>query len=235
MLRALKELEGYSIEATDGTIGKVVNFLFDDDRWVVRYLVVETGGFLDGRRVLISPISLGEIDWPQRSIKVALTVELVRSSPSIDSNLPVSRQHEAAFIEHYGYGQYWGYSGVWGMGPYPQLLMGGNVPPPTPTPSPKGDPNLRSVDAVAGYHVEGNDDSIGHIADFLVDDRSWEIIDLVIDTRNWWFGKHVMVAARFANYIDAVGRKLYVKLSRDAIKACPEWKPEVHPQPVTHA
>ncbi len=238
MLRALKDMEGFRIEAADGTIGKVVNFLFDDNRWVVRYLVVETGDFLDRRRVLISPISFGETNWVDRSFHVLLTVAKVAGSPSIDTDLPVSRQHETKFLSYYGYTSYWGASGIWGMGGCPQLLMGDtNIVEPTQSPvaPPPGDPNLRSIDEVCGYHVEGNDDAIGHVSDFVVDDVSWEIIDIVVDTRNWWFGKHVVVGSRYANYIDGVGKKLFVKLSRGAIEASPEWSTDTRTSPDHHA
>ena len=81
MLRSLKDLERYKVSATDGDIGSVVNFLLDDQRWVVRYLVVETGGFLGGRRVLISPISFRQAEWSTRSFHVALTMDEGQEQP----------------------------------------------------------------------------------------------------------------------------------------------------------
>jgi hypothetical protein len=62
MLRSLKEFERYQVSATDGDIGTVANFLLDDERWVVRYLVAKTGGFFDDREVLITPISFRQVD-----------------------------------------------------------------------------------------------------------------------------------------------------------------------------
>ena len=112
MLRSLNELEHYKVNATDGDIGSVVNFLLDDQRWVVRYLVVETGGLLGGHRVLISPISFSRAEWSTRSIHVALTIEKVKDSPSVDVDKPVSRQHEQDYYRYYGYPYYWGYTGI---------------------------------------------------------------------------------------------------------------------------
>jgi hypothetical protein len=63
MLRNLKDLENYAIRATDGDIGHVKDFYFDDEAWAVRYLIVETGGWLSSRKVLISPIAVGKTDW----------------------------------------------------------------------------------------------------------------------------------------------------------------------------
>ena len=62
MLRSIKDLEGYAVGATDGTIGHVEDFYFDDRAWVVRYLVVEAGAWLSSRKVLISPIAIGRPD-----------------------------------------------------------------------------------------------------------------------------------------------------------------------------
>jgi len=64
MLRNAKELPGLTIRATNGEIGTVKEFYFDDETWAIRYLVVDTGGWLGGRLVLISPMSvIGEPDW----------------------------------------------------------------------------------------------------------------------------------------------------------------------------
>ncbi len=158
MLRSLKDLEGYTVSATDGDIGRVVDFLLDDERWIVRYLVVETGGFFDGRRVLISPISFRKAEWSTRRFHLALTRDKVKNSPSVDVDKPVSRQHELDYFGYYGYPRYWGYSGLWGMGAYPGLLAAGRSErerlPSIPRLS--GDVHLRSAKEVRGYHDPGN-------------------------------------------------------------------------------
>jgi uncharacterized protein YifN (PemK superfamily) len=229
MLRSLKDLEQYTVSATDGDVGTVVNFLFDDERWVVRHLVVETGGFWDGRRVLVSPISFRDADWPTHNFRLALTRDKIRNGPSVDVDKPVSRQHEQEYFGYYGYPYYWGYSGLWGAGMYPGLLAT-TIPAPAPAPAKSGDKaigdiHLRSLNEVCGYHIEGSDESIGHIDDFIVDDETWEVRYLVIDTNNWWFGKKVLVAPRWASRISWVEKTVHVDLSRQAIKDSPEWNP----------
>ena len=102
MLRSLKDLERYTVNATDGDLGTVVNFLLDDQRWIVRYLVVESGGFLDGRRVLISPIFFRQAEWLTRRFHLALTIDKVKKSPSVNVDQPVSRQHEQDYYGYYG-------------------------------------------------------------------------------------------------------------------------------------
>ncbi len=226
MLRSLKDFERYTVSATDGDIGDVVSFLLDDEHWVVRYLVVQAGGplFLNGRKVLISPISFRHADGSTQHFHLALTMDKVKSSPSIDVDKPVSRQHERDYYRHYGYPYYWGYSGLWRMGGYPGLLAAGSwSEAPAEPPDEPGDVHLRSALELRGYHIQGNDEAIGHVEDFIVDDESWEIRYLVIDTSNWWVGKKVLVAPHWASHISWSERNVYVDLSRQAIKKSPEW------------
>ena len=225
MLRSLKDLEGYTIAATDGDIGRVVDFLLDDERWAIRYLVAETGGFLDGRRVLISPISLRTVDWVGRRVHLALTVEKIKNSPSVETDRPVSRQHERDFYRYYGYPSYWGDVGLWGIAAYPNLLAAGQyneaaIQRPDDT---SGDVHLRSAREVRGYDIQGSDKAIGHLEDFIVEDEIWALRYLVVDTSNWWFGKKVLLAPQWASTVSWNERKVYVEVSRDFVKNSPEW------------
>lgn len=225
MLRSLKDLERYRVSATDGDIGNVEDYLLDDQRWVVRYLVVETGGFLDRRRVLISPISFREADWVTRRFHLALTKEKVKNSPSINVAKPVSRQHEEEYYGYYGYPHYWGGSSIWGMGAYPGMLMAGTWSQGVAERPYKaiGDVHLRSARDVQEYHVQGSDDAIGRVDDFIVDDESWEVRYLVIDTSHWWFGKKVLVSPHWATRVSWDESKVHVDLSREKIRNSPEW------------
>src|SRR5437867_13162431 len=102
-LRSMNELRGYAIHATDSEIGAVDQFLFNDEQWTIRYLVVNTGGWLTGRLVLISPIALGTVDWKARTLDIALTSEQIEHSPDITTDQPVSRQKEEEYFRYYGY------------------------------------------------------------------------------------------------------------------------------------
>lgn len=120
MLHRLRELEAYTVNAIDGIIGHVKDFYFDDEAWVVRYLVVETGEWLSSRPVLIAPIVINQPNWSDKSFPVvAITREQVRNSPNIDTDKPVSRQHENRYMGYYGYPPYWGGSGPWGAARIP--------------------------------------------------------------------------------------------------------------------
>jgi len=187
---------------------------------------VQTSGFFGGRRVLISPVSFREVDWSLRRFHVALTREKVKNSPSVDVDGPVSRQHERDHFGYYGYPYYWGDSERWGMVAYPGLVaVAGWKAPPADYPERSGDVHLRSAKEVLGYHIQGSDEAIGHVDDFIVDDETWEVRYLVIDTRNWWLDKKVLVAPHWASRISWSEKKVFVDLSRQAIKDSPAWNP----------
>ena len=214
MLRSVKDLRGYAIGASDGDIGQVDDLYFDDESWVLRYLAVDTGTSLPGRRVLISPISLGHPDWMVQRLPVALTRERVQHSPDIDTQKPVSRQHEADYFRYYGYPSYWDGIGLWGMGAYPGYLTSASAvqadmdarSAEAKASHEADDSHLRSCKAVTGHHIEATDGEIGHVEDFLLDDETWAIRYIVVDTSNWWLGHKVLVAPRWIRSVSWLER-----------------------------
>jgi uncharacterized protein YrrD len=205
LIRSVSDVRGYAIHATDGDLGKLDEFYFDDDTWTIRYLVVQTGTWLSDRRVLISPISVRQADWQNQRIVVSLTQDQIQHSPDIDTDRPISRQHEVSINQFYGWEHYWLGSGIWGSGMNPGDLWIG-LPPISPVTDvhqkPKSeaeqvdqhDTHLRSTREVVGYHIRAKDGEIGHAEDFLFDDESWRIQSMLVDTSNWWFGKKVIVS-----------------------------------------
>lgn len=229
MLRSVKDLRGYAIRATDGMIGEVADLYFDDDDWAIRYLVVDTGGWLSGRKVLISPHAIGHPDWLDRVLPISLTKAKIQHSPDIDTQKPVSRQHEAAHFGYYGYPYYWDGAGLWGMGAYPGSLttedkviedMKARRP---STAREASDCHLRSCLAVTGYHVHATDGDIGHVADFLVDERTWAIRYFIVDTSNWWVGHQVILAPRWIDDVSWAEATVSVDLTRQAVKDAPPY------------
>jgi len=221
MLRSIKELKDYTIAATDGDVGSVQTFYFDDERWTVRYLVVDTDGWL-AHHVLISPIAVGHPDWASRRLSVNLTKNRVEHSPSFNVDKPVSRQHELEYYRYYGWPYYWSGPYLWGGSMYPGALAGA---PGTATVAEQesGDPHLRSADEVMGYHIQATDGEIGHVADFIVDDETWTLRYMVVDTSNWWFGNEVLVSPDWIERVSWHDRKVYVNLAREAVKGSPRW------------
>jgi uncharacterized protein YrrD len=228
MLRSVKSFEGYKVRASDDEIGSVRDFYFDDEHWAIRYLVVDTGAFFSGRRVLVSPVAFRQADWSSQQFHLALTREKVKNSPSIDLDKPVSRQYEREYFRYFGWPYYWGYpgGGIWGGLAYPSAMAGqawSDQPHAEHAEKDDGDPHLRSVREVVGYHIQGTDNDIGHVDDFIVDDETWAIRYLVIDTRNWWFDRKVLVAPHWAERISWDEHNVYLNLKREQIKHSPEW------------
>jgi hypothetical protein len=226
MLRPVSDLRGCSIGATDGAIGEVVDFYFDDLHWTVRYIVVDTSGWLAGRRVLVSPWAVRGVDMDNKTIAVALTRAQVENSPGMETHEPVDRRYEMEYSRYYGYPYYWTGPYAWGMEAYPVPLSGSAALPAEPlaVAEPEGgDPHLRSTSAVTGYYIQATDGDIGHVADFLVEDRSWTIRYAVVDTRNWWPGKHVLISPDWITRVDWQDSKVHVDLARDTIKNSPEY------------
>lgn len=229
MLHALSSLPKLSIRALDGEIGSVKDSYFDDHRWVLRYIVIDTGGWLPGREVLVSPYSVSGIDWERRLLDLSITREQVKSSPSIDMDKPVSRQQEAAFLDYYNYPYYWGGMMPWGVSASPAITR----PPPSIDDERRiaeeraraehADPNLRSTKHVTGYHIEASDGMIGHVDDFIIDEQTWELRFFVVDTRNWLPGRHVLLATEWIDEVSWDKRAVRVALTRAAIRSSPEW------------
>ncbi|MCU1236095.1 MAG: PRC-barrel domain containing protein [Candidatus Solibacter sp.] len=220
MITNAGDLKGFTIRATDGEIGTVEQFYFDDVTWAVRYLTVDTGGWLAGRQVLISPYSIVRTDWNARHVDLSLTKEQVRNSPGIDTHEPVSRQHEAEFLGYYGYPYYWGGPYLWGSG-YSPIALTPPVLDPGDVAKESMDSHLRSSLEVTGYHIEASDGEIGHLDGFVVDDESWAIRYIEVATRNWWPGKKVLFSPSWIERVSWADSRVYVVLSREAIQNAP--------------
>ena len=231
MLWNAASLKGYAIEASDGRLGTVSDFLFDDASWLVRWLVVDTGKWLSGRKVLLPPSALGHLDEKREQFSVRLTMHEVKDSPDIDADRPVSRQMENHVYDYYGWNPYWT-SGLY-MGGYMGAYWGGGM---VPSPSPEArrreehlistqrdddDPHLRSIAAVTGYHIHALDGEIGHVEDLFVEDADWSIHYLLVDTKNWWPGKKVLISPRSAQTIDWQHKLVNLSVNRQKVKDSP--------------
>jgi hypothetical protein len=238
---SVQDLLGYAIRATDGVIGHVKDIYFDDHSWGVRYFVVETGGWLSSRKVLISPIAIGKPDWDARVLPVSITKERVKGSPDIDTDKPVSRQHEMQYLEYYGYPYYWGGSGLWGAAAYPGAMLTGvgyegsgadylvtqanhaQAEPAEELLQDKGNPYLRSCNAMLEYHIEASDGGMGHVKGFLVDEETWSVRYLIVETGSWWVGHQVLIAPQWIQEISWEDATIAVNLTRRAVKEAPAY------------
>ena len=239
MLRSTNDLKNYVVGATDGEIGCVKDFFFDDERWVVRYLVVETGDWLSSRKVVISPMAVKPPNWAEKIMPVSISREQVKNSPDIDTERPVSRQHEMLYTGYYGYPYYWSGAGLWGGGLYPDMMLlgyGGYGAPSAiqmqdaealaqaeAARHESDDSHLRSCDAVKGYHIHASDGDIGHVQGFLVEDGTWAVRYLIVDTSNWWLGHKVLIAPQWIKDVSWSQATVSVELTRQAVKDAPPY------------
>jgi len=225
MLIKAKTLNGYKLNGPDGEVGKVKEFYFDDQHWTIRYLVADTGNWLTGRQVLISPYALIAVNKETEQIDINLTKKQIEESPSLDSDKPVSRQFEEAYYGYYGWPMYWGGQYMWGDQPY--IVRDPKIWRETREEHKEWDPYLRSTHDVSGHHVQAEDGEVGHVGDFIIDDETWAIRYLVINTRNWWPGKEVLVSPRWIDHVSWKELKVFINLSRESIKQSPEYSEEL--------
>lgn len=246
MLHPAKKLEKAEVRGTDGVLGHVADLLFDDRFWHLRYFIVDTGVWLSGRRVLLSPLAFAAGNNDPGCLAAQLSQAQVRGSPSIDDTVPLTREHESKLHEYYQWRPYWA-SAVPLSGdvlPDPVTTSMTDAPPATnlaretearqqrehpAVTALNNDPHLRSARHVRNHRIAATDGEIGHVDDFLVDPRTWQIRYLVVDTRNWWPGRRVLIAPLWLNRLSWNEAKVFADLSRDAIKSSPEYRPD---QPV---
>ncbi|HEX9047065.1 MAG TPA: PRC-barrel domain-containing protein [Verrucomicrobiae bacterium] len=191
-LQSLRHLEGFKIIATDGEIGKVHDFFFDDDSWLVRYLVVDIGHWLPRRKLLLPAVVLRPLDAEGGSLSVSLTRARVCASPGVDTDMPVSRRRELEMHMHYDWPFHWGGVDGW-VGPVPPIEP---IEPPQPPPGSDdaGNVHLRSVREMIGYQVESADGPVGTLHDFLADDNTWAIRHFIVNTGRWFPHRQVAIS-----------------------------------------
>ena len=226
MLRSIKQLNGDKLGASDGEIGHVKDFYFDDQNWAIRYLVADTGSWLPGRQVLISPHSLGHLEQAGKVLRVNLTRKQIEDSPSIETRKPVSRQYEEDYYRYYGWPFYWQGNGLWGMSGFPILEQAAEPLPSeqaaaSGAPSEPADAHLRSTKVVNGYNLRTRDAIVGHVCDFMMDVRSWAIEQLVIKTGHRLSGKEVQIPTSKVDRISYEKSTVFVNLTMAAVEQSP--------------
>ena len=223
MLQNIKKLYGHKLTALDGDIGKVKDFYFDDKTWVIRYLVVDTGAWLPGRLVLLTPHSFGILDQYEKTLHVKLQKKQIENSPPVESHQPVARQYEIDYYNYYGWPAYWEGGAMWGLGSYPVVI------PPSPYEiehqqkhQHRADKHLQSTRAVDGYQIQTVDGMIGAVSGFMVDDRSWAIQELAVETGHWYSGKEILISPDKIERVSYEDSSVLVSLTKEDIKQTAE-------------
>jgi len=220
MLWQSSQLTKYKVEATDGSIGRVVDLLFDRTTWTLRWALIDTGAWLPDRKVLVPPAVFGQPDAAHRHFPVDVTREQVKNSRGAEADIPVSRQMENQLYGHYGWTPYWDMGPMVPVGPAPAFQ-----PASAEDPAKEGDPHLHSIVDLVGYHVEARDGRVGQVQEFLVEEGSWIIRYAVIDAKTWWPGGLVLVAPQWITDISWTERRINVDQTRDRVKESPEFHP----------
>lgn len=228
MLLQARKIEGYTLNAADGPLGKVADFYFDDLDWTVRYMVVDTGEWLAGRKVLLSPHAFASIDPKEHVLGVNLTRDQVRKSPDIDTARPVERSQEIDYLNYYGWPYYWEGPYLWGAMPFPVLRpeagsLGEEM---QKRDTENVDPHLHSANELSGYGLHALDGDLGHMSDFLLEPFSFRIRYLVIDTRNWWPGKKVLLPPRTIRQVRFDDLRVDVETTREQLRQAPAYDPQ---------
>ncbi|MBF0706873.1 PRC-barrel domain-containing protein [Alkalihalobacillus hwajinpoensis] len=227
MLVSESEVNKYTIDTKDGQKGVLKELYFDDEHWTIRYLVVDTHKWLPGRKVLISPISIEQLNHENEAISVSLTSEEVSESPDIDTDQPISRKHEMELNRHFSWPYYWVGTNAWGNGMYPRPFMADDLPDADSTlhHSKQDEENhLRSTNEVAGYHIQATDGEIGHVKDFIFDEESWQLRYIIVDTKNWFSGKEVLLSTKWIHDIHWQDRSVVVNIKKEEVRQSPEFR-----------
>ncbi len=228
MERTINSLVGRRMEASDGEAGRVDDVYFDDESWTVRYLVLKTGDWLSGRKVLIPPLALLEDGGMTGVFRVNLTKEQIRLSPGIDTDKPVSRQQEIELYGHYSWKGYWE-SGFYAQG-VGEIKEVSNIPRNVKHLSPV-DLHLRATSFVSGFHVHGIDGELGHVCNFVIDDRSWKVLNLVVDTGRLPDGKKVLVPVDHILQMEWKDSDVYLSETKAEIEKSALFEPSAFSDP----
>jgi len=230
MKRSINSLIGYTIKGTDGEIGTIEEFYFDDRTSTIRYMVVKTGGWFSEKKVLISPEAFQKPEWESKTFSVNLTLEKIKNSPDIDTDKPVSRQQEDLIRGYYTWPGYYGPGmyGYWGIGMwgYPLVNVSASdkeMQHVESTVQVDDNPHLRSTHEVTGYDIHATDGDIGKVVDFIIDDSTWKIHFLVVETGNWFLGKKVVISPQWIKDVKWQEQKVTINHSMDEVKNSPEY------------
>ncbi len=211
MLTSLNSLLGHRIHAADGPIGVLDDFYFDDSLWVLRYFVVDVGGFLRRRRVLLSPVAVTGIDPATRAVSFKHSIDQIKNSPDIDTDKPVYRQMEEQLVNYYQWVPHW----------TPQH----DLPEPATEPTPTGDTHLRSLNNVRTYTVMAFDGRAGSIEDFILDADDWRLPLVVLDTTHYLSKGHVVIPSTHVKAIRVEDEEISIGLYKADVEASPVFDP----------
>jgi stress response protein YsnF len=236
MLKSINEIIGYTFFAKEDDVGKCKDLLFDDQLWTVRHMVADTGGWLVDKKVLVSPVMIQKTDWQTQRIFLDITKEKLEKCPSLLEDEPVSREHERKMAQVLNYPYYWADDGLWGHAAYPAVMT--HIPEESALKvdeeileerqeQDREENHLRSYQEIKGYDIEASDGNIGHVEDFILEDKTWALRYVVVDTRNWLpGGKKVLFSLNWVKKVSWEKSTFFLDISKTQVENSPEFDPE---------
>jgi hypothetical protein len=238
MLRSLKELESYEIGASEGSIGCVKAFYFDDIDWIIRYLYLDAGTWLSSQRVLLSPESIRREILEQKGLLVTGAGEPGGKISDLDADESNRQREEMPYLGYYGYRYHWTGKGLRGESDYPGMLIkgvgygdsGGEYRPAQDAHDgqvsddagfKRGDPRLQNARRIVGYRVQASDGDLGRVQELLIDDKTWAIRFMVVEAGDWWRGHRLLIAPHWIHAADWVDECISLDLTQTIAKAAP--------------
>ena len=227
MLQSLQHLSGFKLHATDGDIGSVQEWYFDDFEWTIRYLVVDTGNWLIHRKVLVPPYAFEGIDRSEKIIRLNISKQQVEDSPPIETHQTVSRQREQEYFQHFGWP--WYGAAIWEGAVMPMTPMPGAQPEKVAT-SPPEDVHLRSAQEVKGYRLRADNETVGRLEDYLVEDSKWFIQYLVVSLTGTKPAHHTLMLPGWVDRLSWRHGEVRLKVPANVVRDAPVFVPT---QPLT--
>jgi hypothetical protein len=213
MLQASNALARSRLEAVDGEVGTCEALYFDDVRWAVRFLLVDSSKWLSGRSTLISPVAIGEVRPREREILVELTRIQIASSPPFDPAQPLSRPYEVEYFDYYRWPAYWSCE--------PAGTRMKSHPGETADSTRTDAVYLHASKELIGASVVARDAAVGVVADIVVDIRYWIIRYLLVEEVTPHDGRLLPVSPGWIAQLNWRDRVVEVDIGAAAMDSAP--------------
>lgn len=238
MLQYLKKYKGLRVMLANGEdVGKVKDLYFEDDQWVVRYLVVDTGAWLAERLILISPYSVKFVNLEENFVSVKLTRDQIERSPTADTQKPISRRFEEHYANYFGWPFYWGSAEFWPGGIYPTHLANRNdnlhgedvsrldYAEDSAWRERVEESHLRSYTELKNYEIHARDGEIGMVEDLVIEDDTWALRYVQVDTKRFWASHGILLSTQWIDKISWLDQQCYTRLTVATIQKAPHFDP----------
>ncbi|HEX8949328.1 MAG TPA: PRC-barrel domain-containing protein [Dissulfurispiraceae bacterium] len=226
-LRGLQSVAGYAVIAKDGEVGAVEEFLFDDREWAIRFIVVRTGDWLPGKKVLLPPSVLEEPDWELPKLHITIERAQLARGPILGAHEPASRMFQIDLYKHFGWAPFWLEEEYFNVPLHPSEVSSGL----SRDQEKADDPHLLSTADTIEYRVEALNGDVGHPEDFVMDEDDWIIyyfavaLDRSENVPEEETAKSVLIATEWVQKTAKEAGRVYLELDRDAVLRSPAYDP----------